>query len=114
MVPGDIENELGDEAPAHVLEDADTHVAAAHALERVHLRDGGTELLVHAPDLRQHHLARGGEPHAARQALEQRHPELLFEARDLPGDGGRRDVQPFGRPADRFLCSDLFEIADGM
>jgi hypothetical protein len=37
--------------------------------------------------------ARVGEREPVRPALEQRHPQALFEQRHHPADGGRRDVE---------------------
>ncbi len=46
-----------------------------------------------AAGARREDRARVGEPHAAREAFEQRLADLVLEAADLLGDGGHRVVQ---------------------
>nr|WP_240929821.1 hypothetical protein [Streptomyces coryli] len=60
--------------------------------------------------MREEDLARGRQPHAARQALEQRLAELLLQDQDLPVDGRRGDVKSGPRRADRPAAGHLVDV----
>jgi hypothetical protein len=56
-------------------------------------------------------LAGGGEPHAARQALEQRCAEFVLQVEDAAVDGRGRHVQPLGRLADAAGAGHFVDVA---
>ena len=57
-------------------------------------------------------LAGGGDPYAARQALEQRPAELALERGDLLRERGLGDEQALGRRGERPLLDDGDEILE--
>ncbi len=57
------------------------------------------------------HFAGGGEPHAARPALEQLRAEFLLQVHDAAVERRRRDVEMIRRLADRARARDLVDVA---
>jgi len=82
---------------------------AAQAGDRLHVGFGGGEPAEDPLGVRQQRRARGREPHAARQALDQRDPRLGLQCRDLLRDRGLRVGQLLGGSGDRTLLGDLDE-----
>ena len=89
--------ELGDLARQEIererLAAGDAHGAAPQALEVLDLRVHALDVAVLLAQVVDEHLAGGGEPHAARPALEQRGAELLLQVHDPAVDRRGRDVE---------------------
>ena len=89
----------------------DAHRSAPHAFEVLDLRFHPLDIAVLPPQIVDEHLARGGEPHAARPALEQLGAEFLFQVHDAAVHRGGGDVEMIGRLADRAGARNLVDIA---
>ena len=108
--------ELGDLARQEIerqrLAAGDAHGAAAQAPCRSSICDfmRSTSPLLLAQVMHEH-LAGGGQPHAARPALEQLRAEFLLEIHDAAIDRRGGDVEMVGRLADRAGARDLVDVA---
>ena len=85
---------------------AEGGVAAHHAAELADMLHQLGMVVLPALDFRRHHLAGRGEPHATRQALEQRRAVLRLQVQDLPVHRRRREVEPRRRAPDRARLRD--------
>ena len=85
--------------------------AAPQTAQRVDLGDRRFELAMQPAGGAKQQLAGGGQPHPARQALEQRNAEVALELENLPVDRRRRHVQMLGRAPDRPVMGDGLERA---
>ena len=89
----------------------DAHGAAAQALQILDLRLHALDVAVLLAQVMDEHFAGGGEPHAARPALEQLRAELFLQIHDPAVHRRRRDVEMIGRLADRARARDLVDVA---
>ena len=107
--------ELGDLARQEVerqrLAAGDAHGAAAQALEVLDLRLHALDAAVLLAQVVDENLAGGGEPHAARPALEQRRAELLLQVHDAAVHRRCRDIEVIRGLADRARARDLVDIS---
>ena len=106
--------ELGDLARQEVeregLAAGDAHGAAAQALQILDLRFHALDAAVLLAQVMNENLAGGGEPHAARPALEQLRAELFLQIHDSAVHRRRRDVEMIGGLADRARARDLVDV----
>jgi hypothetical protein len=107
--------ELGDLARQEIegerLAAGDAHGAAAQPLEVLDLRFHALDAALLLAQIMHEHLAGGGEPHAARPALEQRGAEFLLQIHDPPVHRRGGDVEMVGGLADRAGARDLVDVA---
>jgi hypothetical protein len=82
----------------------DADLAAYQAAQLFDLRLDRLELGNRLPCIGEKDLAGCGQPHAARQPLEKIAAQIEFEIEDLPVQCGGRDVERFGRLADRAVA----------
>ena len=97
--------EFGDLARQEIerqrLTAGDAHGAATQSFEVLDLRFHALDFAVLPAQIMDKDFAGGGEPHAARTAVEQSRPEFVFQIGDPPIDRGCGDVEPAGGLTDR-------------
>ncbi|MNL08019.1 hypothetical protein D3C87_1287220 [compost metagenome] len=98
------------EAVDEALADHQVDVAALHAPQLLQARVQVLLLRAAAPVIFQQHVRRFGGRQPARAALEQLHPQLLFQQLDLAADDGSRRVELVGRAPYRAASHDLVEV----
>ncbi|MCY1541270.1 hypothetical protein D9M68_769500 [compost metagenome] len=104
--------ELGQQPRQEVFGGADHADGERAYLQPLQARGGVFGVLQrgeHLAGVDQHVLARRGERHAARGALEQRQAHVAFELFHLHGHGRRREVQDLGRAGKAQVFGDLGE-----
>ena len=112
MVPLRIDDQSADDA-AHRLDRRDSHVTASQSAQILDLRPGQLEIPCHAPDMAEQHFAGAGEPHAARQPLEELDAEIGLQVQYLPVERRGGDVQKSSGLAHRPMGGDGLEIGKG-
>ncbi len=87
------------------------HAAAPQALQLLDFRAHPLQVGGAAADVAHEEFARRRQPHAARQALEDRRAELVLDVLDAAIHGGGCHVQPLGRLADRARAGHFVDVA---
>jgi hypothetical protein len=83
---------------------------AAQSLQILDRRSNLVECCAALANILQEQLAGCGEPHAARQPLEDGGTQLLFDVEQAPVDGRCRHMKPLGRLADRPAASHFVKV----
>ena len=124
LVVGDLDVECDQRVPLAELADlarqeierqrlaaGDAHGAAAQSFQVLDLRLHALDVAALLAQIMDEHLARGGEPHAARPALEQRRAEFVLQIHDAAIHRRGRDVELIRRLADRARTRDLVDVS---
>ncbi len=89
----------------------DAHGAAAQSAQVFDLRLHAVDVVALLAQVMHEHFARGGEPHAARPALEQPRAEFVLQIHDAAVERRGRDVEVIRRLADRARARDLVDVS---
>ena len=103
-------DDSGQEAPGDAGGRHDGDLTAPQALERLDAGAHPLVILQGLADMADQHLARGRQPQAARQALEDRRSDLLLEHEDLPIDRRRRHVEAARGLPDRAAARHFIQV----
>src|SRR5262249_6333541 len=90
---------------------SDRDLAVTQALKIAHHHHDALMLPEGLADVPEQQLARRRRPQAARQPLEDRRAQLLFQGQNLTVDRRRGHIEPGGSPADRAVACDFTQVS---